>query len=523
MSEFTASLTGVDPTDPTSTLQLMKARRLAASAGGPSAPMIGAGAQPMPQPTSQPQPSDEHPLVTGAKLANAVANPADVQPTGKMPSGMKDWHPGLIDLVKQYSDAANQVQPTDQDKGIALAQAGFGMAASSSPYFGQALGQGAMAGLQSLQQAKSQRAEMAMKMAQLQNEADYRNKSLEQSGTFQTGELANDAEQRRLQQAALDQAAKLQPSEIEKNRAAAASEYANVDWRKTMTQQLTGSPGAIPAAVLKIVGPIAQKQLAADPRYKDPDTSAAAYQQAIVPLAYDYMTQKGQSTDGISMFDPYRKPAADAAVARAAPPSGTNPPLVDNTVPWLKGTYAATPNPDAKIPILGNPALTAPGAKMKDLAQSVSGGTYDAGQLFNMGEADLINLHTDLLDLAKHKAGGMGLGEDQAKLIAQMIPHQKFLGSNPENADQFKSIYNNVLQQYTADTRMLNDPATEKGMRTDLGKRASLEATILNNLAGSKTADAYPRWGAIGANVTSAPSVTNDSHLDDLLNKYKPK
>ncbi len=522
-----ALLTGVVPGNPVATMSSIPASSRALS-------MAAGAGTPAPTPSYDPAsgPPPESPLITGARLAGQARNPAANTPsdgTPDDPGKIGGISKNFLDSVKQYMGALGQAQPTEQDKNTAIALGGARMAASSSPYFGQALGEGLYSGIQSLQQAKSMRAEQAMKLAQYQNEADYRDKSLAQSGTFQTGELANMEDQRRLQQAQIDQAAKLQPSEIARNNAAVGASQADVNWRNAMTQQLTGTPGNIPASVLKIVGPIAQKQLASDPRYKDPDAFAAGYQQAIVPLAYNYMTEKGQSTDGIAAFDPYRVPAAHAAVTGTAPPSANNPdPAASNaspTVPWLTGNYAAAPNPPNKIPILGNPALTAPGAKIKDLAQSVSGGAYDAGQLFNMGEADLINLHTDLLDLAKKKAGGMGLGEAQANLIAQMIPHQKFIGSNPENSDQFQSIYNNVLQQYTADNRMLNSPATEKGMRKELADRASLESTILNNLAGSQTADKYPRWGAIGASGPSGAAApvtpSADTHLDSLLAKYK--
>ena len=58
---------------------------------------------------------------------------------------------------------------TPEDKGLALAQFGFGMAASKSPHLGQAIGEGGTSALKALQQMRQQRALNEMKKATLQN------------------------------------------------------------------------------------------------------------------------------------------------------------------------------------------------------------------------------------------------------------------------------------------------------------------------------------------------------------------
>lgn len=179
MSLLTA-LTSVDPSDPTSTLQMLQARNAQARAGASVNPgMNGASPVPPPKPSVPDSQStdDQHPLLSGADMANKVGGGGTTKDPANALKTLP-WNKGFLDAVKQYMSADQQVQPSEQDKGMALAQAGFGMAASSSPYFGQALGQGALTGLQALQASKSSRAEMAMKMAQLQNEGDYRNQTL---------------------------------------------------------------------------------------------------------------------------------------------------------------------------------------------------------------------------------------------------------------------------------------------------------------------------------------------------------
>ncbi len=79
--------------------------------------------------------------------------------------GLGAMDPRMIAMIKQAMQS--QDSPTSEDKGLALAQAGFGMAASSSPHFGQALGEGALYGVNALQNLRKQRAEQAMRAAAL--------------------------------------------------------------------------------------------------------------------------------------------------------------------------------------------------------------------------------------------------------------------------------------------------------------------------------------------------------------------
>ncbi len=85
--------------------------------------------------------------------------------------GLNDFAPMLMkEIQRQFAanSANNGEEPlTKEDKGLALAQAGFGMAAGRSPHALTNIGEGASAGVQALQQMRQQRALLAMKNIQL--------------------------------------------------------------------------------------------------------------------------------------------------------------------------------------------------------------------------------------------------------------------------------------------------------------------------------------------------------------------
>lgn len=79
-------------------------------------------------------------------------------------TGVSDLHPMLIEMTRRAM--AEGDSPTSEDKGLALAQAGFGMAAGQSPHALQNIGAGAMQGVQALQELRQQRALQRMKEVQ---------------------------------------------------------------------------------------------------------------------------------------------------------------------------------------------------------------------------------------------------------------------------------------------------------------------------------------------------------------------
>lgn len=130
----------------------------------------GGGAMPAPAPS-------------GGGLDIAAALGAGSQAAGGMPddsgspppkTGTGDgdipFAPGFMELVKKAVQDSDKPL-SHEDKGLALAQAGFGMAASGAHTFGQALGAGAVSGVEGLQKLQAQRAQDRMRALALANTA----------------------------------------------------------------------------------------------------------------------------------------------------------------------------------------------------------------------------------------------------------------------------------------------------------------------------------------------------------------
>lgn len=102
--------------------------------------------------------------------------------------------------------------PTSEDKALALAQAGFGMAAGDSPHALQNIGAGALGGVQALQKAKQQRALLRMREAQAAQQAALRQAALMDAAKQKAAALAQkkaeaEAENERKREADAAQAA----------------------------------------------------------------------------------------------------------------------------------------------------------------------------------------------------------------------------------------------------------------------------------------------------------------------------
>ena len=81
-------------------------------------------------------------------------------------------HPALTNIAQAMQQADSQPSPIDQiiarlsgppqvsdaDRGLAIAKAGFGMAASRSPFLGNAIGEGGLAGISAFQEAQREAA-----------------------------------------------------------------------------------------------------------------------------------------------------------------------------------------------------------------------------------------------------------------------------------------------------------------------------------------------------------------------------
>lgn len=114
-----------------------------------------------------PGPADD--IQAGANAAKAIATPPAPAPAAAPggPDEFGNMSPSFLEMAKKFVGAQEDAPLTAEDKWLALARAGFGMAASQAPSFGQALGEGAMSGITQLQQVRAQRAEQAARRSQM--------------------------------------------------------------------------------------------------------------------------------------------------------------------------------------------------------------------------------------------------------------------------------------------------------------------------------------------------------------------
>lgn len=101
-------------------------------------------------------------LGTGTKAAGGMPGAEDDDASDSGGGGDMGFSPGFMKMVKHAVQSDNEPL-SSQDKGLALAQAGFGMAASGAHTFGQSLGEGAVYGIKGLQDLQKQRAQERMK------------------------------------------------------------------------------------------------------------------------------------------------------------------------------------------------------------------------------------------------------------------------------------------------------------------------------------------------------------------------
>lgn len=104
-------------------------------------------------------------IAAGAKQADDVLAPPPAMGGGAAsPTGGKPWDSRFMDMVRDATaKVGDDDDLDDNDKGMALARLGFGMAASKSPHWGQALGEGGVGAIDQLQKMRSQRAEQRMR------------------------------------------------------------------------------------------------------------------------------------------------------------------------------------------------------------------------------------------------------------------------------------------------------------------------------------------------------------------------
>lgn len=102
-------------------------------------------------------------LKSGAGAAGGGGDDSGAPDLSGGTGDLSGWHGNFMEMIKKQMAAGDDEPLTAEDKGLALAKAGFGMAASGAHTFGQALGQGAMYGLEGLEKLKAQRAQQRLR------------------------------------------------------------------------------------------------------------------------------------------------------------------------------------------------------------------------------------------------------------------------------------------------------------------------------------------------------------------------
>lgn len=105
-------------------------------------------------------------------------------PGSERGAGLGGISPMLAELTRQQFKSLQEEGPSSEDKGLALAQAGFAMAAGQSPHGLSNIGAGAVAGIESLQKLKEQRALQRARALQTLQTAQYHQDQIGQTAAL---------------------------------------------------------------------------------------------------------------------------------------------------------------------------------------------------------------------------------------------------------------------------------------------------------------------------------------------------
>lgn len=187
--------------------------------------------------------------------------------------GLASMDPRLTAMIRQMM-SADEAPLTREDKGFALAKAGFGMAASGATTLGQGIGQGAVYGLAGLEEAKKARAMQRMKQA-----------ALIQSGMLRSDQL------KLSEQAMKDRAAAAHQASVDRQDAIKQREE---DSKRDDIRQREATKGS--QAIQAALAAAAAERAAA---------AAAAAPTGVVPASAEQAKSVGIPFEGIS--NPYEK------------------------------------------------------------------------------------------------------------------------------------------------------------------------------------------------------------------------
>lgn len=419
------------------------------------------------------------------------AQRAEREATGKKEAGEAlGMSPMLVNLAKEMA-------PTDQDRDAAFVKGGVGMALAGGQTgnFLTALAAGLGQGQDHFQALRAARAERALKEGQLNSDISYK------SGMLGNAQAQTEVERGKSEAMAryYDNQGNLIPSEIEKNKAAAAASRAQAGYDAARVRDIEGGAGGIPASVWKKAMTEASLSLRTK-AFSDESSRAAAIQQRALQLAKADMDGRGLPTANLPAFAPIAAPPQDA------PPAAKK-------VPWMEGADAIEPQEGEATPLLGNPAVFVPMNQLKTLAAQGTFGAYDPGQGFNMGVNQLTYIKNDLQQL--NKVGGHQLAAVM-KNIDDMTPKQGVFVATEQNYDKLHSMFNDVYTKLQQDEKNAFDPNVSNKLQNEARQRLALEKRILYRLSGTKNVNEWKRFGG-------EEKATPDDDGADLLEKYLKK
>lgn len=478
------NLTGQQGESPLGTLTALKALR-AEQMPGITKPQSSVN-QGSPFKTTQ----VDMPDLSGGNVDAAMeqgAKRAEREASSKTGGGDHKFNPMLVDLAREMA-------PTDDDRNSALVKGGIGMALAGGQTgnFLTALAAGLGQGTDHFDRLRAQRAERALKEGELNSNINHR------QGMLGNAQRQTDIEGTKAEAMGryYDNQGRLIPSQIDENEAKAASARAQAGYYGARSKELSSGPEGIPTKIWRDSVKAAEISLRGGAFESEEAREMAVYQRAMA-LA--------------------RTAAGGGPPGSEETPSDPNTPAAPTTTPWRQGKFAVTPEKDASIPLLGNPAVFVPLNQVKTALAKGTFGAYDPGQAFNMGVNQLNFLKNEAQQV--FKVGGHQLATVM-KNIDGMMPKQGVLVSSAQNYDKLKSLADDVYMKMKQDSETAIDNNVSKALRDEAGKRLQIEKRMLEALSGSKSLD---QWERFDSEKPSAKTAPVDDEMKGIMDLYRPK
>lgn len=363
--------------------------------------------------------------------------------------------------------------PTSEDKALALAQAGFGMAAGDSPHALQNIGAGALGGVQALQKAKQQRALLRMREAQA-------------------------AQQAALRQAALMDAAKQKAAAL-KQAEAAAREKAEIAREKLDQDRRLA------------------EEKAEDKRIRAEEAAAAAADRAAALEETRYNSAAGQRLRDYNATGQWRELAGDKERGITGPPADeapySGPVINDPTVPLKERNKLKVEKP-AQEQALNTISMTLD-KTIKDATELATHPGLAGAIGFRMGQEFVPGS-----DAASFKAKLQSLRDKQFRDALQAMRDASRTGGAVGNVSEKEGArFEGMIASLSA---AQNEEEFKIALKDIIDYTRNLRGTYLDKF--EKTYGDLPKMRGTSAETPGgAPAGVEGKSLLERLNKYPPR